>query len=92
MKFPKRSQYKYAKSPYRIRNWPECWVPPRRHENTFRPTCLPKMGEYRDSRRLYDGSFVGQGLSGLDTMRKPRGDCVQDIKHLLSVAWKPVDE
>ncbi len=24
MKYPKRSQYKYAKSPYRIRNWPEC--------------------------------------------------------------------
>ena len=23
MKFPKRSQYKYAKYPYRIRNWPE---------------------------------------------------------------------
>ncbi len=23
MKYPKRSQYKYAKSPYRIRNWPE---------------------------------------------------------------------
>jgi hypothetical protein len=23
MKHPKRSQYKYAKSPYRIRNWPE---------------------------------------------------------------------
>ncbi len=22
MKYPKRSQYKYAKSPYRIRNWP----------------------------------------------------------------------
>ena len=23
MKYPKRSQYKYAKSPYRIRSWPE---------------------------------------------------------------------
>ncbi len=23
MKYPKRSQYKYAKSPYRIRNWPQ---------------------------------------------------------------------
>jgi hypothetical protein len=23
MKYPKRRQYKYAKSPYRIRNWPE---------------------------------------------------------------------
>ncbi len=23
MKYPKRSQYKYAKSPYRIRDWPE---------------------------------------------------------------------
>ncbi len=23
MKYPKRSQYKYAKSPYRIRNWAE---------------------------------------------------------------------
>ncbi len=23
MKYPKRSQYKYAKSPYRIRNWLE---------------------------------------------------------------------
>jgi hypothetical protein len=23
MKYPKRSQYQYAKSPYRIRNWPE---------------------------------------------------------------------
>jgi hypothetical protein len=23
MKYPKRSQYKYAKSRYRIRNWPE---------------------------------------------------------------------
>jgi hypothetical protein len=23
MKYPKRSQYKYAKSQYRIRNWPE---------------------------------------------------------------------
>jgi hypothetical protein len=23
MKYPKRSQYKYAKTPYRIRNWPE---------------------------------------------------------------------
>jgi hypothetical protein len=23
MKYPKRSQYKYAKAPYRIRNWPE---------------------------------------------------------------------
>ncbi len=23
MKYPKRSQYKYAKFPYRIRNWPE---------------------------------------------------------------------
>ncbi|MFC1791239.1 IS5 family transposase [Gemmatimonadota bacterium] len=23
MKYPKRSQYKYAKSPYRVRNWPE---------------------------------------------------------------------
>ncbi len=23
MKYPKRSQYKHAKSPYRIRNWPE---------------------------------------------------------------------
>ena len=23
MKYPKRSQYKYTKSPYRIRNWPE---------------------------------------------------------------------
>ncbi len=23
MKYPKRSQYKYAKSPYRIHNWPE---------------------------------------------------------------------
>ncbi len=23
MQYPKRSQYKYAKSPYRIRNWPE---------------------------------------------------------------------
>jgi hypothetical protein len=23
MKYPKRTQYKYAKSPYRIRNWPE---------------------------------------------------------------------
>ena len=23
MKYPKPSQYKYAKSPYRIRNWPE---------------------------------------------------------------------
>ena len=23
MKYPKRSQYKYAKCPYRIRNWPE---------------------------------------------------------------------
>jgi len=23
VKYPKRSQYKYAKSPYRIRNWPE---------------------------------------------------------------------
>ena len=23
MEYPKRSQYKYAKSPYRIRNWPE---------------------------------------------------------------------
>jgi len=23
MRYPKRSQYKYAKSPYRIRNWPE---------------------------------------------------------------------
>ncbi len=23
MKCPKRSQYKYAKSPYRIRNWPD---------------------------------------------------------------------
>ena len=23
MKYPKRSQYKYAKSPYRIGNWPE---------------------------------------------------------------------
>ena len=23
MKYPKRSQHKYAKSPYRIRNWPE---------------------------------------------------------------------
>ncbi len=23
MKYPKRSQYKYAKSPYRIRNWPD---------------------------------------------------------------------
>ncbi len=24
MKYPKRIQYKYAKCPYRIRNWPEC--------------------------------------------------------------------
>jgi hypothetical protein len=23
MRYPKRSQYKYAKSPYRTRNWPE---------------------------------------------------------------------
>ncbi len=23
MRYPKRSQYKYAKPPYRIRNWPE---------------------------------------------------------------------
>ena len=23
MKYPKRTQYRYAKSPYRIRNWPE---------------------------------------------------------------------
>jgi hypothetical protein len=23
MKYPKRSQYKCAKSPYRVRNWPE---------------------------------------------------------------------
>ena len=23
MKYPRRSQYKYARSPYRIRNWPE---------------------------------------------------------------------
>ena len=23
MKYPKRSQYTYAKSPYRVRNWPE---------------------------------------------------------------------
>ena len=23
MKFPKRRQYKYAKSPYRVRNWAE---------------------------------------------------------------------
>jgi hypothetical protein len=23
MKYPRRNQYKYAKSPYRIRNWPE---------------------------------------------------------------------
>ena len=23
MKYPKRSQYKYAKSQYRVRNWPE---------------------------------------------------------------------
>jgi len=23
MKYPRRSQYKYAKFPYRIRNWPE---------------------------------------------------------------------
>jgi hypothetical protein len=30
MKYPKRSQYKYAKSPYRIRNWPEYVVRLRR--------------------------------------------------------------
>ncbi len=23
MKYPKRSQYEYAKKPYRVRNWPE---------------------------------------------------------------------
>jgi hypothetical protein len=23
MQYPKRSQYQYAKSPYRVRNWPE---------------------------------------------------------------------
>ncbi len=30
MKYPKRSQYKYAKSQYRIRNWPEYEAGPRR--------------------------------------------------------------
>ena len=30
MKYPKRSQYKYAKSPYRIRKWPEYEAGPRR--------------------------------------------------------------
>ena len=30
MKYPKRSQYKYAKSRYRIRNWPEFEVGLRR--------------------------------------------------------------
>ena len=30
MKYPKRSQYKYAKSPYRIRNWPQYEAGPRR--------------------------------------------------------------
>jgi hypothetical protein len=33
MKYPKRSQYKYAKSPYRIRNWPEYEAGLRRRGN-----------------------------------------------------------
>ena len=33
MKYPKRSQYKHAKSPYRIRNWPEYEAGIRRRGN-----------------------------------------------------------
>ncbi len=33
MKYPKRSQHKYAKSPYRVRNWPEYEVGLKKHDD-----------------------------------------------------------
>jgi len=45
MKYPKRSQYRYAEAPYRIRNWPEYEAGLRRRgdpttaEHAADPTC-----------------------------------------------------
>ena len=53
MKYPKRSQYKYAKSPYRVRNWPEYEAGLRRRgdltlwfsEDAIKAWCAPPSGE-----------------------------------------------
>ena len=58
MKYPKRSQYKYAKSPYRVRNWPEYEAGLRRRgdltiwlsKDAITTWCAPPCGEPRGQR------------------------------------------
>jgi hypothetical protein len=65
MKYPKRSQYKYAKSSYRIRNWPEYEAGLRRRGDLTiwlsDDAIIPRMvGRYRllRSTHLYDVDLV----------------------------------
>ena len=72
MKYPKRGQYKYAKSPFRIRNWPEYEAGLRRRgEIPFRAVASeqsaypPAHRQYgsQDSRRQSGEATEEQGLA-----------------------------
>ena len=70
MKYPKRSQYKYAKSPYRVRNWPEYEAGLRRRgdltiwlsEDAITTWCAPPCGE-PGGQRVYANIAIATALT-----------------------------
>ena len=70
MKYPKRSQYTYAKSPYRVRNWPEYEAGLRRRgdltlwfsEDAIKTWCAPPSGE-PGGQRVYANIAIETALT-----------------------------
>ena len=70
MKYPKRSQYKYAKSPYRVRNWPAYEAGLRRRgdltiwfsEDAIKTWCAPPNGE-PGGQRVYANIAIETALT-----------------------------
>ena len=60
MKYPKRSPYKYAKSQYRVRNWPEyeAGLKKRRGSVTFSFAGFRRIGRSTYSSIVQDSGFT----------------------------------
>ena len=75
MEYPKRSQYKYAKSRYRVRNWPEYEASLQRQGNLT----VWLSGDALDSWRAHRAGHESMYLA----LRLPRTEPVGNVNGLL---------
>ena len=98
MKYPKRSQYKYAKSPYRVRNWPEYEAGLRRRadltiwfsEDAIKTWCAPPSGEPGGQRVYANIAIETIPVAALERLVTEKGLTESSVLEKRKNAWVDV--